>query len=199
MKNICVFAAASSVIDEAYLDASYEIGRLIAENGYGLVYGGGGEGAMGCIARGAHDAGGKITGIVPDYLNVDGVIFKNCTELIVIDTLRNRKKIMDDLSDVVIAMPGGIGTIDEFMEMLALRQLCRHEKPVILVNTNNYYYHLIEMLKECIEQKFAKPESKDLFYVAKTPLEAIEYIKSYKPSNAVVKKLRYIGEETQEG
>ena len=152
---------------------------------------------MGRVADGVSCAGGKITGVVPDYLDVDGAIFEKCTELIITETLRDRKRLMDEKSDAVVAMVGGVGTLEEFMEMLALKQLCRHNKPVVILNTNDYYHHLVKMLEEIIVQKFAKPASADLYYIAKTPAEAIDYIKNYKPTHTVIKKLRYIKTEEE--
>lgn len=195
MKNICVYGSASPNIDSCYLDASYEMGKLIIEEGFGLVYGAGGEGVMGAVARGARAAGGNIVGVVPDYLHVDGVIFDDCDELIVTETIRERKRIMDERSDAFITMPGGVGTMDEFIEMYGLRQLCRHEKALVLVNINGYYDNLLAMINTCVEQNFAKPLSLDLFYVAKDPKDAIEYVKNYKPIDVVVKKLRFLGED----
>jgi len=118
--NICLYGASSPALDRAYFDAAEEFGRLLAKNGHTLVYGGGAQGVMGAAARGAADAGGKITGIAPNFLNVDGILFDRCTEFILTDTMAERKAAMIAHADAFVMAPGGFGTLEEFFEVLTL-------------------------------------------------------------------------------
>lgn len=121
--NICLYGASSPEIDPVYLDAAYAFGRLLAQHGHTLVYGGGAQGVMGAAARGAYEAGGKITGIAPTFLQVDGILFDHCTEFLLTDTMAERKTAMIAHADAFVMAPGGFGTLEEFFEVLTLKQL----------------------------------------------------------------------------
>ena len=126
--NICVFGASSSTIDKTFIDRVEQLGRDIADRGHGLIYGAGASGLMGAVARGAYEKNGNIVGVVPDFfeeedMGVDGRIFSKCTELIKTDSMRERKRIMEDRADAFIIVPGGIGTFEEFFEVFTLKQL----------------------------------------------------------------------------
>ena len=112
--NICLYGASSPEIDPVYLDAAYAFGRLLAQHGHTLVYGGGAQGVMGAAARGAYEAGGKITGIAPTFLQVDGILFDHCTEFFLTDTMAERKTAMIARADAFVMAPGGFGTLEEF-------------------------------------------------------------------------------------
>lgn len=179
-RRICVFGASSNRIDEAFLSDAYKTGELIAKRGFGLVFGAGDSGAMGMAARGAASAGGSIIGVIPEKLNRPGIYFEDCTEKIVTPTMHERKSSMERLASGFIALGGGFGTIDEFMEVLVHKQLGYFDKPVVLLNTRGYYSHLIAQLGACIGESFASPDSALLYHVADTPEEAVAYCAEYK-------------------
>ena len=137
--NICVYGAASNDISPNIIKKTEDLGREMAERGHALVFGGGNNGMMGASARGAHQGGGEIIGIAPRFFNADGVFFAGCTEFFLTDTMRERKKLMEEKSDAFIVTPGGIGTFDEFFEILTLRSLGQHTKAIAVYNIDGYY------------------------------------------------------------
>lgn len=179
-KNICVFGASSDRIDKVYLDAAFLTGRLLALAGYGLVFGAGDSGVMGAAARGASEAGGRITGVIPEKLNRKGIYFEGCTERIETKTMHERKSLMEDLSEGFIALAGGYGTIEEFMEVLTLKQLKYFDKPIVLLSTNGYFDPLIRQLERCVEKGFTSEAHGALYFVAKDPDEAVGFSVNYK-------------------
>lgn len=179
--NICVYGASSNSIEKVYISEGEHLGKEIALNNFGLVFGGGANGMMGAVARGCHSIGTEIIGVAPDFFNVDGVLFQGCTKFIYPDNMRERKRIMEDMSDGFIVTPGGIGTYDEFFEILTLKQLCRHNKPIALLNTNKYFDDLIKFLQVAIDKNFMSKESLSLFFISDNVDEIIDYIKQYKP------------------
>lgn len=184
--NICVFGASSSIIHSSYIEQIEELGREIAKRGHGLVYGAGASGLMGAAARGAYEMGGNIVGVVPDFfededMGVDGRIFQNCTELIKTDSMRERKRIMEDMSDAFLIAPGGIGTFEEFFEVFTLKQLERHNKAIIILNINGYYNSMLELLSASIEQGFLRKACLQLIKTCDNIYDALSYIESYVP------------------
>lgn len=177
--NICIYGASSAQIDKSYISEVEKFGELLAQRGHGLVFGGGANGMMGAAARGMHRAGGTIIGVVPNFFNVDGILFDRCTELIRTETMRERKQIMEDLSDAFIMTPGGIGTFEEFFEILTLKQLGRHEKAIVIFNVNGYYQYLIEMIEKAIEKHFMTPTCRKLFYTTEKAEDALDYLENY--------------------
>jgi len=177
--NICVYGASSNIIDDVYIKATEDLGEKIAKRGHGLVFGAGAEGVMGASARGAQKAGGKIIGIAPGFFNVDGMIFENCTELIRPETMRQRKKMLEDMSDAFIMAPGGIGTFDEFFEIVTLKQLSRHTKAIAIFNVNNYFDDLLAMMEKGIREDFIKEECRELYRVFDNADEMLDYIENY--------------------
>lgn len=161
--NICLYGASSSAIAKAYVNPTEELGAKIAERSHTLIYGGGAAGLMGAAARGAYSRGGEIIGVVPSFLNVDGILFDNCTELIFTETMRERKALMEQKSDAFIMTPGGVGTFDEFFEILTLKQLGRHSKPIAVFNVNGYFDSLIAQLENAVHKQFMNPEIFELF------------------------------------
>lgn len=188
--NICVYGASSSSIDEIYTQAVCDLGTELARRGMGLIFGGGAQGLMGAAARSAHAAGGRIIGVAPTFFDVDGVLFEHCTELIRTDTMRTRKQRMEELADAFIMVPGGFGTFDEFFEMLTLRQLGRHDKPIVIYNINGYYNPLFELIEHAMEQNFIKRTCQHLYFIAETPKQALDYIENYTPTAMDVARLR---------
>ena len=188
--NICVYGASSKSIDAQFTDAGHALGYLLAQHGYGLVFGGGDNGMMGAVARGAHDGGGRIIGIAPRFFNVDGVLYPHCDELIYTETMRERKQKMEDLSGAFIVSPGGIGTFEEFFEILTLKQLGRTKKPLVILNTAGYYDDMLNMMRRTVESNFISAQTFDLIAVVNTPEQAIEYIEHYVEQEVDVEELR---------
>ncbi|MCF0260535.1 MAG: TIGR00730 family Rossman fold protein [Erysipelotrichaceae bacterium] len=164
--NICVYGAASSQISSSYLEAGTELGRQIALNGYGLVFGGGGTGMMGAAAGGALSEGGVIIGIYPSFFDGLGKRFEPCTELIVTETMRERKMLMEEKSEAFVVTAGGIGTLEEFFEILTLKQLGRHHKPVCILNTDGCYDDLDHLIHKLVRDRFMKPEDAELYFIS---------------------------------
>lgn len=196
-KNICVYAASSTELDARYPEAVYELGSEIAKRGHGLVFGGGDKGLMGAAARGAKDGGGYILGVAPSFFNVDGILFPECTEFIYTETMRERKQIMEERSDAFIAAPGGLGTFEEFFEILTLKQLGRHDKAVIVYNVTGYYDSMLAMIDAAIRENFAKEACRALYSVANTAKEAVDMIENYSPCGLSVQELKNIDIEKE--
>ena len=175
--NICVYGSASDDIDRSFIEAGERLGEAMAEAGYGLVYGGGGHGLMGAVARGVHRKGGYILGVAPTFFDPMNVYFPDCTEFKSTVTMRERKQYMEDNSGAFIVTPGGLGTFDEFIEMLSLRSLGRHNKPIAVLNTNGYYDTMSAWLKEAAEKRFIDPAKATDFFVSEDPQEILAYIK----------------------
>lgn len=181
MKYICVYGSSSDAIKQEYLDAAFELGAQMARKDCRLVFGAGKIGVMGAVARGIHENGGRMTGVLPEFMNLPGIPYEACDELILTQTMRERKQKMEDLSDGFIAVPGGIGTLEELLEVLTLKQLARHEKPIVILNTDGYYNELIAMLEKSVSQKFAKDWMLRLYSVAADGAQAVEQILQYQP------------------
>ncbi len=179
--RICVYGAASSLIGKNFIEAGEELGRKMVDRGHSLVFGGGRNGMMGAPARGVYEKGGHILGIAPKFFeeNNPEISFENCTEFIKTETMRERKRLLDESSDAFIVTPGGIGTFDEFFEILTLKQLGRHRKAIVIFNIDGYYDNLIKMLEAAIEQKFVTKDCLDLYKVATTVEETLNYIENY--------------------
>lgn len=176
--NICVYGAASDSIGAIYKNAGEQLGEEMARRGHALIFGGGAAGMMGATARGMSRGGGHITGIAPSFFDVDGVLFPECDEYIFTETMRERKKQLEDLSDGFIITPGGVGTFDEFFEILTLRQLNRHQKPMAILNTEGYYEYMLAMMQNAVDQHFMTPLNFDLFYVSDRVGDVLDYLEN---------------------
>lgn len=146
IKSICVYCGAATGADAVYLDTAIALGRLLATEGIRLVYGGGGVGLMGATARACAEAGGRVTGIIPDFLIGKEQAFDHAHELIVTKDMHERKRLMFERADAFIALPGGIGTLEELIEQLTWVQLNRHAKPVMVLNVANFWDPLLTLL-----------------------------------------------------
>ena len=178
--NICVFGAASNAIEGSYLKTVEEFGAELAKKGHGLVFGGGATGLMGAVARGVAGAGGFLLGVAPHFFNTEGVLYQNCTEFIYTDTMRERKQTMEDRSDAVVMVPGGIGTFEEFFEVLTLKQLGRHQKPIVIYNYKGYYTPMLQMMETAIRDRFMAEDTDTLYSVAETEEEVFAQLADYK-------------------
>ena len=154
--NICVYAASGRELAAEYYECAERLGRLMARQGHRLIFGGGCEGLMGACARGVRSEGGHITGIAPHFFDSPGVLYSGCDEFIYTDTMRQRKQLMEEKADAFIVLPGGIGTYEEFFEILTLKQLGRHSKPIALVNLLGYYEPVRLLLEHTAREKFMK-------------------------------------------
>jgi len=182
MKSICVFCSSSDLIDEVYFKTAIDLGCQIGGLNLDLVYGGGGIGLMGAVARSVHKNGGKVVGVFPEFLREKdkGFEYTEADELIIAETMRIRKAIMDERADAFIVLPGGIGTLEEAIEIMSMKQLGLTEKPLAFVNTNNFYDGLVSNFQMMVGLKFAKSSILDLFAVCPNPSSALEFILSYK-------------------
>jgi uncharacterized protein (TIGR00730 family) len=175
-RTICVFCGSSSGSEDAFAEGARETGRLIAEHGYAMVFGGGGLGLMGETARMARDGGSAVTGILPNFLrHLEPPLDRGETVEIVSD-MGTRKRRMLELGDAFVVLPGGIGTLDEFFEVIVETQLGQLHKPIVLVNLNGFYDPLIALLDHVAGYEFLRPNFEQLFRVALTPEEAIRMI-----------------------
>ncbi len=171
--NVCVYGAASQQIAEEYLQAAFDLGEALGKNNCTLVFGGGATGVMGACARGMTAASGKIIGVAPKFFDQEGVLYQACTEFRFTETMRQRKEIMENLSDAFVMAPGGIGTLEEFFEILTLRQLGRHNKPIYILNTKGYYDNLEALLKTAVAQGFLDESGLGLFRMCNDPEELV--------------------------
>ena len=190
--RICLYGAASSEIDKSFIEAGEELGRKIVEHGHSLVFGGGRNGMMGAVARGVSEKGGTILGISPAFFEESNaeISFPYCTELIHTDTMRERKRLLEENADVFLITPGGIGTFDEFFEILTLKQLGRHNKAIGIYNINGFYDSLASALWDMVQEHFITQDCVDLCKVCKSSDEVLNYIESYNPQDIDLSKVK---------
>ncbi len=178
--RICVYGAASPTIDNEYKEKVEAMGRMMVKRGHSLVFGGGGHGLMGAAADGVRAEGGYIFGVIPKFFDDEKVeaICDFCNELVMPNTMRERKQIMEDNADAFIVVPGGIGTFEEFFEILTLKQLCRHNKPIALYNIRGYYNELNEVMEQSTKKNFIRESCSDLYKITEDLQELFDYIEA---------------------
>lgn len=176
MKRICVFCGSAEGNDPAILDEARVLGRLLAEKGIGLVYGGAGIGVMGALADACLDAGGDVTGVIPQTLMRREVAHRALTKLIVVEDMHQRKALMAELSEAFIALPGGFGTLEEIFEMVTWRQIRIHTKPLVLVNTNGFYDRLHDFVTHATTSGFIRDSNLELLPMADDSLNALSFL-----------------------
>ncbi len=184
MRRLCVYCGSNFGSNPAFREAAEVAGRLCAQQGIGIVYGGGSVGLMGVVADAALAAGGEVIGIIPRKLIALEVEHRQLTQLIEVDTMHERKKLMMDHSDGFLALPGGYGTLEELFEAVAWLQLGFHEKPVALLNVAGFYDHLLAMMNHMAASALLKPQHHELMLVGTEPEELLERMKNFIPSNA---------------
>lgn len=189
IKRICVFCGSSFGSRPGYKAAAVELGRLLAERGLGLVYGGGCVGLMGALADSVLCAGGEAIGVIPHDLLRREVGHRGLTKLHVVETMHQRKALMADLSDAFIALPGGYGTLEEFCEMVTWAQLGIHQKPCGLLNIDRYWHDLVEFFDHSVDEGFVRPENSQLILVASTPQGMLERLQEWTPPSHLEKWL----------
>lgn len=190
--NLCIYGASSNAIDKSFIDAGEQLGAVIAQKNHTVIFGGGAAGLMGAVARGSYSKNGQIIGISPSFFDVDGILFDRCTKMIYTETMRERKQLLEEMSDAFIITPGGIGTFDEFFEIYTLRQLAKHKKPIVIYNTNGYYNSLIDMLKNAIKLNFMPATNMDLLFISDDPQKIIEYVENYNPADYEAAEFKFI-------
>jgi hypothetical protein len=179
--NICVFGASSENIDKAYLTSARHLGSTLAQRGDAVIFGAGKYGVMGAVARGVAAEGGRLIGVVPSFFLESNVIFEQSSETVLTETMRERKAIMEDRADAFVICAGGIGTFEEFFEVITLKQLGRHAKPIIIYNVNGYYDSMLAMLQNAVDEGFMTDDSHKLYTVAQTEEEIFAQLEDYKP------------------
>jgi uncharacterized protein (TIGR00730 family) len=166
VKSVCVYCGASTGASSTFLQIATDVGRALGEHRIRLVYGGGGIGLMGAVADAALAAGGDVVGIIPQHLQQAELGHRGLTELKIVDTMHTRKRMMFDLSEAFIVLPGGMGTLDETFEIITWRQLGMHDKPIILLNHEQYWDPFLGLVDHVIGNGFARPATRQLFSVA---------------------------------
>jgi uncharacterized protein (TIGR00730 family) len=171
--TVCVFASSSGRIDPEYMEAAAELGILFARSGIEVIFGGGGIGLMGALADAVIENGGKITGVIPSFMNDEGWGHPYIKDMIVTSDMGERKKEMFTKADAVVALPGGVGTLEELTEALTLKQLGLFTGPIVILNTLNFYGSLVSLLDQMIKGHFLRIEHKDMWEISTTPQEVL--------------------------
>ncbi len=188
MKSICVFCGSSDDVDHEYLAAAGRTGRVLAERGLRLIYGGGRTGLMGAVADGALAAGGEVTGVIIPSMNTPALAHTNLTHMVVADGMHARKGRMHELADGYVALPGGFGTFDELFETLTWAQVGAHEKPIGLLNTRDYYALLLAALDHAVKEGFIFREHRDALYCESDPGELLDRMEHHESPHAAVRR-----------
>ena len=176
--RICIFGASSNDIDHAYIDATHDLALKLAKRGHSLMFGGGMNGLMGAAARGFTEGGGHIIGVAPSFFDLPGVLYPECDEFVYTESMRDRKKYMEDNSDAFIVVPGGIGTYEEFFEVFTLKSLGRHGKPIVLYNVNGFYDDLVRLIEDGAEKGFIRDITQYLFDCSSDEDEVIRMVEA---------------------
>ena len=185
--RICVYGAASFSIDKEYIEKVEELGFEMTKRGHSLVFGGGANGLMGAAARGVKKGGGYILGVIPSFFDDEKIegVYEECNKLVETTTMRERKQIMEDNADAFIVTPGGVGTFEEFYEILTSKQLCRHNKPIVLFDVNDYFKELSVMMEAAVEKKFIRADCLKLYKVTDNLDELFAYLEGPHPIRTI--------------
>lgn len=178
IKNVCVYCGSGEGLTPQYKQTAIQVGADIAKHNMSLIYGGGSTGLMGAAAQSALDNGGYVTGIIPEFLQNREVMLEQCSELIITQNMHERKMLFFEKSDAFIALPGGIGTLEELVEMMTWKQLGRHKKPVLIANVNGFWDPLIALLKQMKDETFIRTGMEVDFLVANQPEDIIPLLLS---------------------
>ena len=192
IKNVCVYSASSTQIDPVYFQAADTLGRLLAQKGINLINGAGCLGLMSRISDAVLAAGGTVTGIIPHFMVEQNWHHKGLTRLIETETMHERKQMMADLSDGIIALPGGCGTMEELLEIITWKQLGLYLKPIVILNINGFYDPLLDMLEKAIRQNFMRRQHGTIWQVAQTPEEAVSLLYTISLWNKDIRKFAAI-------
>lgn len=182
IRSVCVFCSSSEALDEKYYRLAEELGKKIGENNLRLIHGAGKIGLMGVLSRTVKKLNCHVTGVIPETLNKEGITSETDDEIIVTDSMHERKRIMREKADAFIALPGGFGTLEELLEIITLKQLRYHKKPIVIINYSHFYDNLIHQFEQMFGQQFSKKEYRNLYFIAENVNDAFEYLNSYKYS-----------------
>ncbi len=174
--SVCVYSASSTKIDPVYFDTAYELGTLLGQQHIRLINGAGNMGLMSAVSDAALAAGGEVTGVIPRFMVEQGWHHTGLTRLVEVESMHERKKMMADLSDAVIALPGGCGTLEELLEIITWKQLGLYLNPVVILNVKGYFDPLLAMLQRAMEENFMRTQHGSIWHVAKTVREAVELV-----------------------
>ena len=174
--SVCVYSASSTKIDPVYFDTAYELGTLLGQQHIRLINGAGNMGLMSAVSDAALAAGGEVTGVIPRFMVEQGWHHTVLTRLVEVESMHERKKMMADLSDAVIALPGGCGTLEELLEIITWKQLGLYLNPVVILNVKGYFDPLLAMLQRAVEENFMRTQHGSIWHVAKTVREAVELV-----------------------
>ncbi|MBI5799421.1 MAG: TIGR00730 family Rossman fold protein [Verrucomicrobia bacterium] len=187
MKSLCVYCSSSDRVDPCYAEAAVELGMLIGQRGLTLVYGGASVGLMGRLAVAVQRGGGRVVGVIPQSLRDREIAYESADELIVTRDLRERKAIMESRADAFVALPGGFGTLEEVLEVLTLKQLRTHEKPIVFLNTAGFYDRLLAVFEHLYEQRFTKADYRHSYSIATQPADVLHHLDHPRPAPDVTK------------
>lgn len=190
--SVTVYCASSTQIDECYFEAARRLGILLAQKEIRIINGAGSMGLMATVSDAALDAGGKVTGVIPSFMVEQGWHHQQLSELRITDTMHERKQLMADLSEGVVALPGGCGTLEELLEIITWKQLGLYIHPIVILNTNGYFDALIKQLDHAVDEHFMRQQHKAIWQVASTPDEAVELLYTTPLWDRSVRKLAAI-------
>lgn len=173
MQTICVYCGSSSQVNPAFFEAATKLGKIFAENNIRLVYGGGSLGLMGEIAKSVLEAGGKVTGVIPQFMYNENWYYPGLTDLIITENMHERKQKMAAMADALVALPGGCGTFEELLEVITWKQLGLITQPIVIANFENYYAPLLQMFDQSVEKRFMREKHLEMWQVVSSPEEIL--------------------------
>ena len=176
INSVCVYSASSTKIDPVYFDAAHDLGTLLGRQHIRLINGAGNMGLMSAVSDAVLAAGGEVTGVIPRFMVEQKWHHTGLTKLVEVENMHERKKLMADLSDAIIALPGGCGTLEELLEIITWKQLGLYLNPIVILNTNGYFDPLLAMLQRAVDENFMREQHGAIWHVASTPQEAIDLI-----------------------
>ena len=183
-KLLCVYCSSSDRLDPKYFAAAEAFGRAMTARGWGLVYGGGKTGLMGAVARAVKRDGGRVVGVIPEFMKAKELAYEGADELVTVLTMRERKTIMETRADGFVALPGGWGTLEEMMEIITLRSLDVLRKPCVFFNQDGFYDDLLRFFEKMVRERFTKPSHRELYAMAATVDEVFAQLDNFRPSAA---------------
>lgn len=188
INSVCVYSASSTKIDKRYFEAAASLGKQLAERRIRLINGAGSLGLMRTVADAVLENGGEVTGVIPEFMVEQGWHHSGLTKLIEVKSMHERKQLMADLSDAVIALPGGCGTLEELLEIITWKQLGIYLNPIVILNINGFFNLLLEQLEQAIDENFMRRQHGDIWHVADTPEEAIDLVHTIPVWDASIRK-----------
>ena len=192
INSVCVYSASSTKIDEVYFNAARQLGQLLAKRRIRLINGAGSIGLMRSVADAVLENGGEVTGVIPKFMVEQGWHHTGLSKLVEVESMHDRKQLMADLSDAVIALPGGCGTLEELLEIITWKQLGLYLNPIVILNTNGFFDPLLDMLTRAIDENFMRRQHGEIWHVATTPEEAVELIYTVPVWDASIRKFAAI-------